>query len=200
MTRDAFAARRYLVANGEDPSRMAVMGFSKGGSVSHFAADATFLPDEAERFQAAIPLYPACNSRVRQPRPVTPMFILLGEKDDYTGVVPCQKLAAAFEKAGGTVRVKVYPGASHAWDGDPRLLTSLRLPTAENYIDCFVDVEPDGKIGYMGRTYERGDTAVLAAMRATCMKKGVTIWTNPTQKQRATEDIIGFLNESFPAR
>jgi len=200
MTRDAFAARKYLVAHGEDPTRTAVMGFSKGGSVAHFASDATFFPNQTDRFQVSIPIYPGCNARVKEPKPVASMFMLLGEKDDYTGVKPCQDVAEAFEKAGGKVKVKVYPNSTHGWDGDPRFTSSYRLPTVENYINCITDVESDSKLSYGGKTYDRDDPALLDALRSTCVKKGATLWTNLAQKKQATEDVIAFLNESVPAK
>lgn len=201
MTLDAFAARKYLLAAGEDPTRTAVMGFSKGGQVALFAADATFLPAQAERFKVAIAVYPGCNMRVKQPKPASAMFMLLGEKDDLTGTTTCAAIAGAYERAGGRVQVKVYPNATHAFDGNPRFTSSSRLPTVENYIDCVAEVEPDGSMMYAGKRYPQGeDMAVAREFKATCMKRGATFWTNLNQKQRSTEDVTAFLHQAFPPR
>ena len=201
MTLDAFSARRYLIGAGADPRRTAVMGFSKGGQVSLYAADLTFLPSQPERFQVVIPVYPGCNARVKQPKPASAMFMLLGEKDDYTGTTTCAAIATDYERAGGSVRVKIYPNSTHAFDGDPRYTSAYRLPTVENYMNCVAEVEPDGSLTYAGKSYAQGETAALARdMKTTCMKKGATFWTNLSQKQRATEDVTNFLHEVFPAR
>lgn len=193
-TRDAFAARRYLVGQGRAADRMVVMGFSRGGVVALFAADRTFLPEEKERFAIAIPLYPACMARPREPKPASIVFMGLGEKDDYVGVKPCQELAAEFAAAGGKIDVKVYPGAAHAFDGNPANTRLYRLSDAENYSDCTVRIEPDGRPSYGGKTYAAADPSLMSDIRKTCMKKGASIWSNPAQKEAATRDVIEFLD------
>jgi dienelactone hydrolase len=198
MTMDAFHARRHLVSLGLDANRMAIMGFSKGGQVALMAADSTFLPSEVERFTLAIPFYPGCGIRPLSPKPTSTMFMVLGEKDDWTGVKPCQELANDYVRAGGQAQVKVYPGAPHWFDGDPNNLRAIRLSTAENYIDCIVEISPEGHMVYAGKKYLQGDVSILSDLRKSCMKRGATVWTNPTQKQRATEDVLAFLNASFP--
>jgi dienelactone hydrolase len=49
-------------------------------------------------------------------KPIAPLVILIGEKDDWTPAAPCQQLAAAAERAGYPVTIKVYPGAHHSFD------------------------------------------------------------------------------------
>lgn len=107
MTMDAFSARRYMLGLGVDPKRIAVMGFSKGGQVALFAADRNYLPAVTERFTVAIPFYPGCGGRPIVPKPASSIYMALGEKDDYTGVKPCQNIAADYARAGGQVQVKV---------------------------------------------------------------------------------------------
>jgi len=197
MTRDAFAARRFLVDKGYAGERLAVMGFSKGGTVALYAADRNFLPKERERFALAIPFYAGCNARPRTPQPASVVFMALGEKDDYTGIQPCQDVAADFVRAGGTITVKVYPDSSHGFDGNPALTAMTRLRFVENYQDCVVYLEEDGRYTYGAKTYAPGDAALLADMRGGCVKKGANIWTNTTQKDAATRDVIEFLDRNF---
>ncbi|MBC7788773.1 MAG: dienelactone hydrolase family protein [Anaerolineae bacterium] len=198
MTMDAFAARRYLLELGIDSKRTAIMGASKGGQVALFAADRTFLPAETDRFSLAIPFYPGCNNRPLEPKPTASMFMILGEKDDYTGVKPCQDIANSFASAGGSVQVKIYPNSTHGFDGDPQNVRMFRLPTVENFIDCVADVDSEGQLIYAGKKFASGDLSVVAEMRKSCVKKGATMWTNPTQKQQVTEDVVSFLNAAFP--
>lgn len=197
MTADAFAARRHLLSLGLAPQRLGVMGFSKGGQVALMAADRTFLPSESDRFAVSIPFYPGCNGRPREPKPASEIFMALGERDDWTGVKPCQDLADDFRKAGGKISVVVYPGATHCFDCNPRLTTAFRLPTVENYSDCVIEIEPDGTSVYGGKRFQPGDLAILTELRKSCMKKGTTMWTNPTQKKRATEHVIEFLDRTL---
>lgn len=197
MTRDAFAARRFLLAQGFAAKTVAVMGFSKGGAVALFAADGNFLPAQTERFAAAVAFYPACSMRSRTPRPVGPLFIALGEKDDYSGVAPCQDLAAAFRQAAGQVQVTVYPGASHGFDGNPAMTGLVNLRLVENYMNCLVLLEDDGSLTFNDKHYAASDTTLLADMRRTCMRRGATLWTNPRQKEAATRDVVEFLDAAL---
>ena len=199
MARDAFAAGRFLQAQGFARQRQAVMGFSKGGAAALFTADRTFLPDEAERFAATLAFYPACSTRAREPKPAGAVFMALGEKDDYSGVEPCRELAAAWRAAGAAVSVTVYPDASHAFDGDPTRTGAQRLRFVENYLDCRLLVEPDGSMSLGERRFAAGDPTVLDAMRSSCMRKGATIWTNQRQKEQATRDAVAFLKSVFDA-
>lgn len=197
MTRDAFAARRFLLERGFAPDHMAVMGFSKGGVVALYAADRNFLPEEMDRFAAAIPFYPGCNARPRVPKPASVVFMVLGEKDDYTGTKPCQDIADDFSKAGGNISVKIYPSAAHAFDGNPANTSIYRISSAENYMDCIVYIEENGSSTYAGNSYTSDESILIADLRKTCMKKGASVQTNIEQKAAATRDVIDFLNNTF---
>jgi dienelactone hydrolase len=200
MTLDALSARRYLIQQGATAERMAIMGFSKGGLVSLYNADRTMLPAEVDRFPVAIPFYPGCSNRPRQPKPASIIFMVLGEKDDYTGVKPCQDLAADYSRAGGDVRIKIYPGASHGFDGNPANTLMYRERFVENYMDCIVFVEPDGTQTYGSSKFAPADPAIYSELRRSCMRKGASIWTNAEQKAKATRDVISFLDTMFGQR
>lgn len=197
MTRDAFAARRYLLGRGFPADRIAVMGTSKGGTVALYAADRSFLPEQVDRFAVAIAVSPGCTVRPRVPKPAGALFVALGDKDDYTGVKPCQDIAEAFRNAGGRVTVKVYAGAAHAFDGNPAYTTMVRLPLVENFMNCVAFIEDDGQVSFDGQRYAPDDMTIVAAARKTCVRKGASVWTHPRQKEVVTRDAIDFLNEAF---
>lgn len=132
MIRDAFAARRFLVERGFPAERTAVMGFSKGGMVALYAADRNYVPEEMERFAASLPFYPGCHVRLRVPKPASTMFMVLGDRDDYTGVEPCQQVADDYAQAGGNITVKIYSGATHGFDGNPKHTGRIDLRWVEN--------------------------------------------------------------------
>ncbi len=200
MAADALGARRALVARGADPARTAVVGFSKGGTAALMASDRTHLPAEAERFAAAVPFYPGCSSRPMQPRPAAVLRLQIGERDDYTGVKPCQDLVADVVAAGGRATVRVHPGAGHGFDGDPNLLSMTTLRWAENHRDCVVPVDAQARHQLQGRSYALDDPALFEVLRRTCMRRGATIWTSPAARRDATQDTIEFLSAQFPAR
>jgi dienelactone hydrolase len=127
---DAYAALAYLRSLPYvDGRRIGIMGGSHGGASTLAAmaapeSDAEPLAKERrEGFAAAVALYPACGVRFGSwrantgvYRPLAPLLILIGEKDDWTPAEPCRRLAEAAQKAGQPVTIKIYPGAHHSFD------------------------------------------------------------------------------------
>ena len=84
--------------------RIGLMGGSHGGATTL----ATLLRP-GSGFAAAVALYPRCSVAPRL-KPDVPLLILVGELDDWTPAKECVPLA------GGNIRLKIYPGAHHAFD------------------------------------------------------------------------------------
>lgn len=126
--RDAYAALSYLRTLPDvDGQRIALMGASHGGTTTLVSMDASkngsdpLAPEKRAGFAAAVALYPACEGRWRGSspgvyKPVTPLLILIGEKDDWTPAQACRELSEAAGAAGYSLTLKVYPGAYHAFD------------------------------------------------------------------------------------
>ena len=128
--RDAYAtlahARTLPYVDGR---RVGLMGGSHGGSTTLASMlapedDAAPLANEKRAgFTAGVALYPACAPGARVwhnaagvYRPIAPLLILIGEKDDWTPAEPCRKLAETARTAGYPVTIKIYPGAHHSFD------------------------------------------------------------------------------------
>ena len=129
--RDAYAALAHLrTLPYVDGSHVGLMGGSHGGSTtlgSMIAPDSDTEPLAQEKragFAAAVALYPGCVPARRSGtagasvvyRPVAPLLILIGEKDDWTPAEPCRKLTEAAQQGGYPVTIKIYPGAYHSFD------------------------------------------------------------------------------------
>ncbi|MEW6262894.1 MAG: dienelactone hydrolase family protein [Thermodesulfobacteriota bacterium] len=129
--RDAYAALAYLrTLPYVDGQRVGLLGGSHGGTTTLSAMAATesdpepLARDKRAGFAAAVALYPGCAA---SPggwgagsgggyKPVAPLLILIGEKDDWTPAEYCRRLTEAAQKAGRPVTIKVYPGAHHSFD------------------------------------------------------------------------------------
>jgi len=142
---DAYAALAYLRAQPfVDGAHVGVMGGSHGGSstlISMVEPAAGLLAAEKRAgFAAGIALYPGCGDRyglwsVRRElgdhgpviaydgvyRPIGPLLILAGEKDDWTPARDCQALAERSHAAGFPVDIVVYAGARHSFDSAARV-------------------------------------------------------------------------------
>lgn len=140
-SQDALGALAYLrTLPYVDGKHVGIMGGSSGG-ISTVAAIAIQdkLVGPGNGFASAVALYPGCEGGwwqgvdvKRTPRtgkgpyayshakpfnPGAPMLILAGELDDWTPAGFCQELAKASAGSKYPIRIKVYPGARHAFDG-----------------------------------------------------------------------------------
>ncbi len=133
--RDAHEALAYARAlPGVDGRRVGIMGGSHGGTTTLTAMMApegdsdSLAGDKRSGFAAAVALYPRCLDAADVYRPVAPVLILIGAKDDWTPAEPCRKLAEAARAAGQPVAIKIYPGAHHSFDSSrPERYVAARI-------------------------------------------------------------------------
>jgi dienelactone hydrolase len=117
---DAYAAKAYLASQSfVDSNRIAVMGWSHGGSTTLYAVDNIYLASiSAAPFKAAIAWYPGCLLRLLQVN--APLLILIGEEDDWTLASRCKDMMSQSEQWGSKtaygVTLQVYPEAHHGFD------------------------------------------------------------------------------------
>jgi dienelactone hydrolase len=116
QARDAFDAADYLRARSDlHIARIGVIGFSHGGWAVLKAVLAGVVRHADEPpFAAAVAFYPGCDP------PGSPLetdtLILIGDADDWTPVARCQRWRDHAAPNGHALRMKVYPGALHAFD------------------------------------------------------------------------------------
>lgn len=124
---DALGALRWLGRQADiDPSRIALLGWSHGGSTTLAAVNASDPQVAAFReardappfFRTAIAFYPGCTVSLRDARwkPAVPLAILIGADDDWTPAARCEALDARGRDAKWPLEVAVYPEAHHGFD------------------------------------------------------------------------------------
>ncbi|MCH7478421.1 MAG: dienelactone hydrolase family protein [SAR324 cluster bacterium] len=122
---DAHGALKYLQSLAfVDPERVGVIGWSHGGwtimSVMQGDSDDPSIPstlftqDAKLRFKAAIAYYPWCP--LGKKTFYGPLLILIGEADDWTPTRRCKVMVGKSQAGGKPIRMKTYPGATHAFD------------------------------------------------------------------------------------
>jgi dienelactone hydrolase len=176
---DAYGALAYLrTLPFVDGRRVGIMGGSHGGSsalasmVEPVSQRNPLFAAKRDGFAAGIALYPSCTapyggwstartagaatgpavSRSGLYKPIAPLLILAGEKDDWTPAEPCRWLAETSQAAGHPVSLKIYPGAHHSFDS----AAPVRYVAARNNGSA-----PSGKGATTG-----GDPAAWADARA----------------------------------
>ena len=115
---DAYGALDWLVAQSfADPSRVAVLGASQGGSAVLVALGPTGSAlAHGHRFAAGVAFYPVCSPAYAVVS--APLLVLIGALDDWTLASDCQVMAAQRPESGAPVKVVVFPEAYHAFNGD----------------------------------------------------------------------------------
>ena len=196
VTDDAVHALKILAAHPRlEPSKIGIVGFSKGGAVAIRSAmeryTARILP-AGLRFALHVPMYPGCETQQYLPKNSgAPMLMLLGGADSYVGVKPCTDFADKLKAAGVPIEVKIYPGAGHGFDTEG----SYNLAKGENWSKCIFEEQPDlswkertsGEVtaDKQGKVNEAGRTKALAA----CRTQGVSGGLNPAAKAQSLTDL-----------
>jgi dienelactone hydrolase len=99
-----------------DPGRIAVVGFSLGGTAALAAIDANDAAIlSANRFTAAVLYYPS-TCPMQHHDLVAPVLVLMGDRDDWVSLRDCRAELAARRSQQDLVRLIVYHGASHDFD------------------------------------------------------------------------------------
>jgi dienelactone hydrolase len=109
-----------------DAKRLAIVGWSNGGSTTLWAVRPSGKPANAE-FRTAIAFYPGCTGfdKTAGWAPRLPLNILIGASDDWTPAEPCRALQSR-----ANVRYIEYPEAYHGFDAPDvpiRLRTGLKF-------------------------------------------------------------------------
>ena len=111
---------------GVDARRLAVIGWSHGGSTA-LSANGKNVAYTVQPL-ATVVFYPGCGARSvqRQWQPAAPVLMQLGAADDWTDPKPCQTLAADWPTL---IAVDTYANAYHGFDSNAPL-TQLKSITS----------------------------------------------------------------------
>jgi len=182
---DAYGALRRLATHPRiDARRIALMGFSHGGSVTLFSATAwakeVYGREASAAFAAFLPFYPGCNSDYPARRAVSaPLRIHIGELDDWTPAAPCRELVAMLKAGGFDADITVYPGAHHSFDNVGRRVAWL--PRVDSAAGC-----PIRSASILGPVLNGAE--VLG-----CLHKGATLGWSPTATEQARRNVVAQL-------
>ena len=133
-----------------DPARIALVGFSLGGTSALYSSLKRFqqMWNPRVAFAAHIPLYAACPITFINETDVSaaPIRQFHGAADDYTPVAPCRAYFERMRAAGRDVLLTEYPGAYHSFDNPLGNKTPTISKGVQTSRACNLKEEPLGRI------------------------------------------------------
>lgn len=188
MINDAYRVLELLAKHPRiDPSRIGIMGFSRGGQVALYASLKRFkrmhAPSDVE-FAAYLGFYPLCFITFIDDGEVSdkPIRLFHGLADDYVPISPCQEYVKRLQKAGKDVQLIEYPDAYHNFDLAV-IRAPMRLPGAQTARNCRMEENPVGRI--------------VTSQTEPCVERGATIAYNAQAHSESLKAVKEFLTMTF---
>ena len=177
-----------------DPTRIAVMGFSKGGFAALYASMKRFQRlwgTPGLEFAAYISFYTRCDAPLLEDEIVSdhPIRFFHGSADDYVPVEPTRDYVDRLRRAGKDVQLAVYEGARHAFD-NPLYPHVLSLPDAVLTSNCRREEKQPGNIVNL-------DTGKTFTWKDACVTYGATVGFDPHAREQAMKSVSDFLGAQW---
>ncbi len=188
MVVDAYRAIGKLKTHPRvDTSRIALMGFSRGGQAALYASLERFhglWNSSGADFAAYIPFYSDCKTAFIDDVKVKPVPIRMhhGEADDYVPVSGCVAYAERLKAAGRDAQLTIYKDAHHVFDSPLSPAKPFVLAQAQTIRQCFmaetslgeiVNVKSGQPFTYADPCVERGPHVGYNADAATAARASV---------------------------
>ncbi|WP_291861876.1 dienelactone hydrolase family protein [Bradyrhizobium sp.] len=191
---DAYRAVEVLAARPRiDPSRIAVMGFSRGGSAALYTSMRRFQRlhgPRGARIAAHLPFYPSCNIQLVGELDIAdaPVREFHGASDDWTLAGPCRDYIARLKAAGKDAAMTEYPGVSHAFD-NPHARPGNPIRSAQTSRNC--------RRREQGGTVINVETGKPFTYSDVCVVFGPTVGYNKAATEAAQAAVKDFLTIVF---
>ena len=191
MIVDVYRALEVLAKHPRiDPTRIALMGFSRGGQAALYASLKRFQRlhgSVGQEFAAYIAFYPPCFTTFREDDDVAdkPIRIFHGSADDYVPVAPCRAYVERLKAKGKDIQLTEYVGAGHNFD-NRAFKTPLKLEKAQTPRRCEC-AEADNGVIINVKTKQPFTWA------DPCVEYGPTVAYNEkaaTEARRAVKDFV----------
>jgi dienelactone hydrolase len=176
-----------------DPTRIAIMGFSRGAAPALYTSLRRFQRlwgPPGVSFAAHLAFYAPCYATYIDDTNVgdQPVRLFHGTADDYVPIGPCRSYVARLKAAGKDVQLLEYPDAGHTFDS-PRK-AALTLPEAQTARNCLVEEKPLGQV-VNSKTKRPWD------WKDPCVEHGPTVAYQEKAHQQSIKDVKEFLTAAL---
>jgi len=178
-----------------DPSRVALMGFSRGGQGALFASVKRFhraWNQSGIDFAAYIPFYPDCMTTYRGDTDVAdrPIRIFHGMPDDYNPIAACKAYVERLRTAGRDVTLTEYPNAAHGFDNPLASATPVVAKNAQTVRNCRIREDEAGRL-------VNAATSKPFTYQDECVERDPHTGYDAAATEAARQSIHGFLQTVF---
>jgi dienelactone hydrolase len=178
-----------------DASRIAVMGFSRGGQAALYASLARFHKQwnqSGVEIQAYIPFYPDCATTYQSDSDVVdkPIRIFHGAPDNYNPIATCKAYMARLKEAKRDVVLTEYPNAQHAFDNPIGSATPIPAKDNQSVRDCKIQEQDTGKL-------VNADTNAVFTFQDACVQLNPLVGTDKDAGAAALRDVTTLLKATF---
>lgn len=178
-----------------DPTRIAVMGFSRGGQGTLYASELRFHKlwnKSGVDLAAYIPFYPDCSTTYANDADIAsrPVRIFHGTPDDYNPVASCKLFVERLKAAGKDIILAEYPDAQHAFDVPLIAGSSVVAKDNQTVRNCKLREEPAGVI-------VNASSKEPFTYNDACVELNPHIGYDPQATAAAKQAVIEFLKTLF---
>jgi dienelactone hydrolase len=191
MIADAYRALAVLAKHDRiDPSRIALMGFSKGGEAALHASLKRFqrmYEPAGVSFAAYIPFYAPCNTTYIEGDEVSdrPIRMFHGSADNWVPVAACRDYVKRLQHLGKDIQLTEFPGAYHAFDNP--LSPVQRIANAQvRSRRCFLEEREGGVL-------VNRETGQPFTFQDSCIEWGAMAGYDPQATSEAIKAVTQFL-------
>ncbi len=183
--------KKYAGASSVDPTRIVLIGFSRGGQCALFASLKRFHKTWNKSgidFAAYIPFYPDCMTTYQDDTEVVnrPIRVFHGEADDFNPLPPCRAYIKRLQTAQRNVTLTTYPNAAHFFDSPFLPTTPSVAKNAQTVRGCVLLEEPIGRI-------VNAETRQPFNYTDSCVQRDPHLGHDPSAAQAARQAVRAFL-------
>lgn len=181
---------------GIDASRVALMGFSRGGDIALYASMSRFQKlwnKSGAAFAAYIPFYPSCYDRLINDTDVAaaPIRIIQGDADDFASWKQCRSYVDRLRSAGNDAQMILYPGAMHAFDTPTIPTTGINVATGQTMRNCNIVEDQPGMLS------DEATKTPFSYSDSKCVQLGVHVGYSPAATSDSERDVKEILTSAF---
>jgi dienelactone hydrolase len=178
-----------------DTSKVALMGFSRGGQAALYASVQRFQKlwnKSGIDFAAYIPFYPDCATTYDGDidTGAAPIRIFHGAPDNYNPVASCKKFIARLKDAKRDVELTEYPNAQHGFDNPLAPTTPAVATNSQSVRDCTIKETAPGALTNV-------ETNATFTFKDACVKLSPLVGSDPAATDAARVAVKAFLKATF---